>query len=221
MYTLTFQASNVNTVGTPDSPCLSQYVNPMLTSLTSTSNLIQRISNGDITQFLIAPNRIYTAILHGNVPIGRTYTFRELQSIGIMPQDAEYKSGPQLECPDNLSWVLYSVAQKQPVELILVGPLTPPYAVDLQIAVVQLIPRLVGDSIDAYYELYFPILPTSPDGRGEITFTSHSGNTVFATRINGVNLGWEYDVPPDSNEFASKFSNVILIQHMEIVIRVE
>lgn len=59
--------------------CGYRYVNPRLTSLASTNNLIQRISNGDITQFIVTLGYQYTLVFDTTKPIGRSLSFFEIQ----------------------------------------------------------------------------------------------------------------------------------------------
>lgn len=197
--TLTFNAGNVSdvdedTVGSLITPCSSRYVNVKLSSVASPNNSIHSISSIDVTQFVAVTNQTYTFNLNSEIPIGRTYTFDEVIGSNPIQLEGSYNiSKPKMECGDQLSWILYSVANKYPVVTV-DNILSPPNVKATHLAVVPLIPVLKTAVLnrEAYYELYFPTsdIPGKPY---QISFQSSTNNVVFATRINGTEVSWDYN----------------------------
>lgn len=196
MYTLNFAATIDDTIVHDTSQCNNEYTNIRLLSISSSpgNNSIQTISNIDVTQFVCDLKHVYKANIPNNLAVARTYSFNQLNSMGLFGNKTAYISGPSLDCSESLVWLLYSVNDKYPVKTINTLNL-PPYATREGYAFVEFIPVLVNTGADAYFELHFP---ASPDGNNHITYSSTNNNSVFATRVNAATCTWNY-ANEDSN----------------------
>lgn len=194
MYTLNFVADYADTVE-KNLMCLSTYTNVRLISIDSSTSddKIRRISdNNDITQFICTLGYKYMVNIYSGMLIAKTYSFNELKKEKLISNALIYQSGPNIKCKD-LAWLLYSVSDKYPVTLILDSNL-PPYADTEGYGVIKLVPILVGENENAYYELCFP---TSPDVNYSIEYRSYPNNLTYATRINGATCNWTYNTIGD------------------------
>lgn len=213
MATLTFNAGyedtiNINRVGLG---CLVLYTNVKVEKIDLIDinrEVITKVSDADATQFVCLPGPsndpyVYRIILNpSNVPklVARSYTFKEAKvnsqqfpPIYRIPLNAVYHSGPHPNCLNDLAWLLYSVANKSPIPMYGRNSVLPPYANENGgKAAIKLNTRTVGSGEDSQIELYFP----ADDPRYAIIFDSHLNDTVFATRINGIQWLWEYTEPP-------------------------
>lgn len=195
MYTLQFSADGNDTAGSFIDLCTSRYCNVRLSNIIpiTPGNLIQKISNGDATQFIVTLGYQYTTRFSiGMDPLARTASFLDLKATGAVSDDAIYISGPRPVCPDDLAWILYSVVEKQPATLVNNSDVWPPYANQSGLAIISLDPRPTFDGEQRYLQLYFP---ENIDNNFQITFESSVGNIVFATRVNGIRWEWTYREP--------------------------
>lgn len=191
--TVSFLADPNATTGNVQS-CFRGYVNVPVTNI-SDNDLITKISNGDdFTQFNMSPSSTYTIHISDTTQLDAySPTFTQLRTLltgsdTIFPE-ANYSSGPHVECPDEVSWLFYSVAEKQPVEVALT-PNLPPYADQTQTAIVHLNTEIIHGDIgdNSYVKLS---LPTAPEGY-TLVVQPTANNTVLATRVNACIWSWVY-----------------------------
>lgn len=205
-YVLTFNAGPEDTAGYSTAvDCMSKYCNVRLSDILSSGNLIQRISSGDITQFIVTLGYQFNIDLDGNL-IGRTPTFNEVKALNGLA--GTYLSGPHISCPDQLAWVLYSVADKRPITLL--NDILPPYANDNKQCIIKLDMVLIGSGDDAYYDLSFPT-------GYQLRFQSTPGDVVFATRIIGIQFSWEYVTPDQRTGII--YETAVYMDNTPIIVR--
>lgn len=198
MYTVGFEANNTDTIASFFRTACSYYTNVRTTQITSVppgGDLVQRISNGDITQFIMKANHQYKLVVNGQY-IGRSPTLSEVEYYYLNPNESISLQLPTLSCDDSIYWILYSVNDKLPVRMSDDAINLPPDANKTRQAIVKLVTKpenLDTDGkvkYDSYVGLYFP---TSIDGKPyELLFDSTPNDTVYATRINQILFSWKY-----------------------------
>lgn len=151
----------------------------------------------NITQFMCLPGPFDDPYIYrikllnpDNTPklIARSYTFEEtkinsqkLSDDLKIPLNAKYYSGPNISCPRDITWVLFSILSKKPIILT-----------NGELAAIPLISKPVGSGDNSQLELYFP--------SNDIIFQSSINNTVFTTRLNGLKWEWEYTLEDNNNK---------------------
>lgn len=201
--TLRFEADSTDMI-TRVNNCASGYLNIPLKNITQGApSIVSTVSgNGDNTQFLLFLGETY------NIHIRRagepsplravTPTFNQLVERDLVPVDAQYISGPTLDCdPDQVVWLFYSVANKQPA-IIQLKPNLPPFANQEGISIVKLDIRYEGGNEEGLAILEFPE-PSA--GSYDLVVAPTRGDITYATRINGLVWTWKYSIPTGETLF--------------------